>query len=53
MALQGIVAKGLDVIGDRLVTESERNVMMARRAFALADAMLAASGEPTEGSPKR
>jgi hypothetical protein len=45
MALQGVVAKGLDVIGDRMVTESERNVLMARRAYALADAMLIAGQE--------
>ena len=45
MALQGVVAKGLDVIGDRVVSEDERNLMMARRAYALADSMLQASGE--------
>ena len=40
-ALQGVVAKGLDVIGDRVVSELDRNLMLARRAYALADAMLA------------
>lgn len=40
MALQGVVAKGLDVIGDRVVSDSERNLMIARRAYALADAMI-------------
>lgn len=39
-ALQGVVAKGLDVIGDRVVSEHDRNLMLARRAYALADAML-------------
>ncbi len=48
MALQGVVSKGLDVIGDRMVSESERNMMMARRAYALADAMLAAANEGAE-----
>jgi hypothetical protein len=40
MALQGVVAKGLDVIGDRVVSEQDRNLMLARRAYGLADAML-------------
>jgi hypothetical protein len=47
MALQGVVSKGLDVIGDRMISDSERNEMMARRAYALADAMLAVSSETT------
>jgi hypothetical protein len=42
MALQGVVSKGLEVMGDRVVTEQERHLMMARRAFSLADAMLEA-----------
>ena len=41
-ALQGVVAKGLDVIGDRVVSESERNLLLAERAYALADAMVQA-----------
>ncbi|MCA9168611.1 MAG: hypothetical protein KDB23_13140 [Planctomycetales bacterium] len=45
MALQGLVAKGLEVMGDRVVSEQERNLIMARRAYALADAMLIAVGE--------
>ena len=40
IALQGVVTKGLDVIGDRVVTEKERNLMLARHAYGLADAML-------------
>lgn len=48
MALSGVVAKGLDVIGDRVVSETERNMMMARRAYALADAMLVAAVETSE-----
>lgn len=44
-ALQGIVAKGLDVIGDRVVSETERNLIMARKAYGLADAMLQAGQE--------
>lgn len=49
-ALQGIVAKGLDVIGDRVVSEAERNLIMARKAYGLADAMLqvAAESPPTK-----
>ena len=47
MALQGVVAKGLDVIDDRMVSELERNEMMARRAYALADAMLAVASDTT------
>lgn len=42
MALQGVVSKGLDVIGDRVVSEQERYLMMARKAYALADAMVEA-----------
>jgi hypothetical protein len=48
MALQGVVAKGLDVIGDRVVSESERNLLIARRAYALADAMLQVAGETVQ-----
>ena len=40
MALSGVVAKGLDVIGDRVMSEDDRIRMQAQRAFAFADAML-------------
>lgn len=40
VALQGVAAKGLEVMGDRVVSEDERNMMVAERAYALADAML-------------
>ena len=45
MALPGIMSKGLEVFGDRVVSESERDLMMARHAYAMADAMLIASTE--------
>ncbi len=44
-AMQGIVANGLEVMGDRVVTESERFDIMARRAYALADAMVRVGNE--------
>jgi hypothetical protein len=50
MALQGVISKGLDVIGDRLVTESERYLIMARRAYALADAMLKVANESSRSN---
>jgi hypothetical protein len=53
MALQGVVAKGLEVIGDRLVGEAERNLMMARRAYSLADAMLQVANESPPARPAR
>jgi hypothetical protein len=53
MALQGLVAKGMEVIGDRVVTESERNLLLARRAYGLADAMLTVGSEPTSSASAR
>ncbi len=46
VALQGLAAKGLEVFGDRVITEDEKNQIMATRAYAVADAMIAA-GEAT------
>ncbi len=40
LALQGVAAKGLEVQADRAMTQVERDLEMARRAYALADAML-------------
>lgn len=40
VALQGIAAKGLEVQADRAMTQVERDIEMANRAYALADAML-------------
>lgn len=45
MASAGIIAKGLEVMGDRVVSEDERTMMLARRAYAFADAMLQLSEE--------
>ena len=42
IALQGIAAKGLEVFGDRVITEDEKNQIMATRAYKLADAMVTA-----------
>jgi hypothetical protein len=53
MALQGLVAKGLEVMGDRVVSEAERNLMMARRAYGLADAMLTVGSERAETAAAR
>ena len=47
MALQGVVSKGLEVMGDRVLTEEDRNKLMARRAYGLADAMIEISAEET------
>lgn len=40
MALQGVVAKGLEVMGDRVLSDQDRFEMLAQRAYDLADAML-------------
>jgi hypothetical protein len=48
MALQGIVIKGLEVMSDRVVTIFERDLIMAQRAYALADAMVMASDPEPE-----
>lgn len=41
VALQGIAARGLEVFGDRVISEDEKNTIMATRAYAMADAMIA------------
>ncbi|MCA9218167.1 MAG: hypothetical protein KDB27_34095 [Planctomycetales bacterium] len=45
LALQGIAAKGLEVKADRAMTQEERDIEMARRSYALADAMLTVRAE--------
>ena len=40
MALQGLVAKGLEVSGDRVLSERDKCCIMADRAYRLADAMM-------------
>jgi hypothetical protein len=40
-ALQGISAKGLEVNANRAMSQDERDLEMATRAYQLADAMLA------------
>lgn len=47
MALPGVITQGTGVIGDRVVTEAERNMMLAQRAYDMADAMLAVAEKPT------
>lgn len=49
-AMQGVVTKGLEVIGDRVVSEKDRYLLMARRAYAIADAMLQARSETSSDS---
>ena len=39
-ALQGIIAKGLEVQGDRALTQKDKDMEMVRRAFSLADEMI-------------
>ena len=49
MALQGLVSKGLEVRGDRVLSTTEKSREFAIRAYSLADAMLAArDGLPLE-----
>ena len=45
LALQGIAAKGMEVQADRAMSQVERNLEMARRAYGLADAMLTIRAE--------
>ena len=40
MALNGVVTQGLEIMGDRVVSEEERIMMLAVRSYAFADAML-------------
>ena len=44
-ALQGVVSKGLEVTGDRVLSEEDRSMLLARRAYGIADAMLQISSE--------
>ena len=39
-ALQGIIAKGLEVRGDRALSQDDKDAEMVRRAYNLADEML-------------
>ena len=39
-ALQGIIAKGLEVRGDRALTQDDKDAEMVRRAYNMADQML-------------
>ena len=45
-ALQGIIAKGLEVRGDKALTQEERDQEMVSRAFGLADQMMAKAQLP-------
>ena len=47
MALSGVITKGLEIMGDRVVSEQERTMMLARKAYAFADAMVQLSEEHT------
>ena len=40
MAMQGIIAKGLEVKADRAMTEDDKDDEIANRAYRLADAMI-------------
>lgn len=40
MAMQGLVAKGLEVRGDRVLSDDEKATEMATRAYRLANAMI-------------
>ena len=40
MALQGLVAHGLEVRSDRVLSDDDRDNIFAEKAFALADAMM-------------
>ncbi len=40
MALQGLLAKGLDVVGDRAMSRSEKDNMLAERSYGISDAMV-------------
>ena len=42
MALQGLAAKGLEVSGDRVLSDEEKADRLAVRAYQLADAMVRA-----------
>jgi hypothetical protein len=42
VALQAFTTKGLEVRADRAMTDAERDLMLATRAYQLADAMLLA-----------
>ena len=45
MALQGLLAKGIEVRGDRAYSPEERDQLFANKAYGLADAMLATANE--------
>jgi hypothetical protein len=59
VALQALTTKGLDVKADRAMTDEERDLELATRAYKLADAMMRAranaaahQAQPTAVSPK-
>lgn len=53
MALQGLVAKGLEVNSERVLSPQERDLEMAKRAFRLADAMLIAAAPASTAQPAK
>ena len=49
-ALQGLAAKGLDVNANRAMSQEDRDLEMATRAYGLADAMLTVRGRNSSGT---
>lgn len=42
LAMQGLMTRGMEVRGDRAMTEQEKDNEMAQRAYSVADAMMRA-----------
>ena len=53
LALQGMAAKGLEVQADRAMSQVERDLEMARRAYGLADAMLTVRAQKPKPQPAK
>jgi hypothetical protein len=53
IALQALTTKGMDVKADRAMTDEERDLELATRAYGLADAMVRARAKAESDKAKR
>jgi hypothetical protein len=49
LAMQGLMTRGMEVRGDRAMTEEEKDIEMAQRAYRVATAMMQARREALQG----
>jgi len=52
LAMQGLMTRGMEVRGDRAMTEEEKDIEMAQRAYRVANAMMQARREAIQNQPE-